>query len=140
MKKIGCCHLKLILVKIHITKPELRLREYWYCFYPIRYSWPRSHPEFFSDIYTRQPIFLINNSDLTIIDPTKSARMSKDVIFTLHENKLVAELREAFNLKLEDIYNERRVHSKLDYLSPNEFEEKNEENKQKGKIRPVLKL
>lgn len=41
---------------------------------------------------------------------------------------------------LEDIYNERRVHSKLDYLSPNEFEEKNEEDKQKGRNRPVLKL
>ncbi len=41
---------------------------------------------------------------------------------------------------LEDIYNERRVHSKLDYQSPNEFEEKNEENKKKGKVRPVVKL
>ncbi len=41
---------------------------------------------------------------------------------------------------LEDIYNERRVHSKLDYLSPNEFEEKNEENKKTGEIRPVVKL
>jgi transposase InsO family protein len=41
---------------------------------------------------------------------------------------------------LDDIYNERRVHSKLDYLSPNEFEEKNEENKKNGKDRPVLKL
>lgn len=41
---------------------------------------------------------------------------------------------------LEDIYNERRVHSKLDYVSPNEFEEKNEEDKQKGRIRPTLKL
>lgn len=41
---------------------------------------------------------------------------------------------------LEDIYNERRVHSKLDYLSPNEFEEKNEENKKHGKVRPVVKL
>lgn len=41
---------------------------------------------------------------------------------------------------LEDIYNERRVHSKLDYLSPNEFEELNVENKQQGKVRPVVKL
>ena len=41
---------------------------------------------------------------------------------------------------LEDIYNERRVHSKLDYQSPNEFEEKNEENKKQGKVRPVVKL
>lgn len=41
---------------------------------------------------------------------------------------------------LEDIYNERRVHSRLDYLSPNEFEEKNEQNKKKGKVRPVVKL
>lgn len=41
---------------------------------------------------------------------------------------------------LEDIYNERRVHSKLDYLSPNEFEEKNAENKKTGKVRPVVKL
>jgi transposase InsO family protein len=41
---------------------------------------------------------------------------------------------------LDDIYNERRVHSKLDYLSPNEFEEKNEEDKKNGKDRPVLKL
>jgi putative transposase len=41
---------------------------------------------------------------------------------------------------LEDIYNERRVHSRLDYLSPNEFEEKNAENKKAGKVRPVVKL
>ena len=41
---------------------------------------------------------------------------------------------------LEDIYNERRVHSKLDYVSPNEFEVENEENKKKGKSRPVVKL
>ena len=41
---------------------------------------------------------------------------------------------------LEDIYNERRVHSKLDYVSPNEFEEKNEEEKKKGNPRPVVKL
>lgn len=41
---------------------------------------------------------------------------------------------------LEDIYNERRVHSRLDYLSPNEFEEKNEENKKTGKVRSVVKL
>jgi putative transposase len=41
---------------------------------------------------------------------------------------------------LEDIYNERRVHSRLDYLSPNEFEEKNRENKKTGKVRPVVKL
>ena len=41
---------------------------------------------------------------------------------------------------LDDMYNERRVHSKLDYLSPNEFEEKNEENKKNGKSRPVVKL
>lgn len=41
---------------------------------------------------------------------------------------------------LDDIYNERRVHSKLDYISPNEFEEKNEENKKNGKSRPVIKL
>jgi len=41
---------------------------------------------------------------------------------------------------LEDIYNERRVHSKLDYLSPNEFEEKNVENKKTGRVRPVVKL
>jgi putative transposase len=41
---------------------------------------------------------------------------------------------------LDDIYNERRVHSSLDYLSPNEFEELNEENKKTGKPRPVLKL
>jgi len=41
---------------------------------------------------------------------------------------------------LDDIYNERRVHSKLDYLSPNEFEVLNEENKKKGKSRPVVKL
>lgn len=41
---------------------------------------------------------------------------------------------------LEDIYNERRVHSKLDYLSPNEFEQKNEEDKKNGKPRPVVKL
>ena len=41
---------------------------------------------------------------------------------------------------LEDIYNERRVHSKLDYVSPNEFEVENEEKKKKGKSRPVVKL
>lgn len=41
---------------------------------------------------------------------------------------------------LEDIYNERRVHSKLDYVSPNEFEVENEKNKKKGKSRPVVKL
>jgi len=41
---------------------------------------------------------------------------------------------------LEDIYNERRVHSKLDYLSPNEFEVLNEEKKKNGKSRPVVKL
>jgi putative transposase len=41
---------------------------------------------------------------------------------------------------LEDIYNERRVHSKLDYVSPNEFEEKNEKEKKKGNPRPVVKL
>jgi putative transposase len=41
---------------------------------------------------------------------------------------------------LDDLYNERRVHSKLDYLSPNEFELKNEEDKQKGNPRPVVKL
>lgn len=41
---------------------------------------------------------------------------------------------------LADIYNERRVHSALDYLSPNEFEEKNEKDKQKGNPRPTLKL
>jgi putative transposase len=41
---------------------------------------------------------------------------------------------------LEDIYNERRVHSRLDYMSPNEFEERNEENKKTGKVRPVVKL
>lgn len=41
---------------------------------------------------------------------------------------------------LEDIYNERRVHSKLDYISPNEFEVLNEENKKQGKPRPVVKL
>lgn len=41
---------------------------------------------------------------------------------------------------LEDIYNERRVHSKLDYISPNEFEQLNELNKKQGLPRPVLKL
>jgi transposase InsO family protein len=41
---------------------------------------------------------------------------------------------------LEDIYNERRVRSKLDYVSPNEFELENEENKKNGKPRPVVKL
>lgn len=41
---------------------------------------------------------------------------------------------------LEDIYNERRVHSRLDYVSPNEFEELNEENKKQGNPRPVVKL
>jgi putative transposase len=41
---------------------------------------------------------------------------------------------------LDDIYNERRVHSKLDYQSPNEFEEKNEKDKKQGKVRAVLKL
>ena len=41
---------------------------------------------------------------------------------------------------LEDIYNERRVHSKLDYASPNEFEVLNEENKKNGKSRPIVKL
>lgn len=41
---------------------------------------------------------------------------------------------------LDDIYNERRVHSKLDYISPNEFEVLNEENKKKGNPRPVVKL
>lgn len=41
---------------------------------------------------------------------------------------------------LEDIYNERRVHSKLDYVSPNEFEVENEEKKKNGKPRPIVKL
>jgi transposase InsO family protein len=41
---------------------------------------------------------------------------------------------------LDDIYNERRVHSKLDYISPNEFELQNEENKKTGKPRPIVKL
>lgn len=41
---------------------------------------------------------------------------------------------------LDDIYNERRVHSSLDYLSPNEFEQRNEEKKKTGEPRPVLKL
>lgn len=41
---------------------------------------------------------------------------------------------------LDDIYNERRVHSRLDYLSPNEFEQKNEKDKKAGKSRPVVKL
>ena len=33
---------------------------------------------------------------------------------------------------IEDIYNEKRVHSKLDSVSPNEFEVNNEENKKTG--------
>ena len=41
---------------------------------------------------------------------------------------------------LDDVYNERRVHSSLDYLSPNEFEERNEEMKKTGAPRPRLKL
>lgn len=41
---------------------------------------------------------------------------------------------------LDDVYNERRVHSSLDYVSPNEFEERNEELKKLGAPRPTLKL
>ncbi len=41
---------------------------------------------------------------------------------------------------IEDVYNERRVHSSLDYVSPNEFEEKNQELKKLGAPRPKLKL
>ena len=41
---------------------------------------------------------------------------------------------------LDDIYNERRVHSRLDYMSPNEFEVRNEEMKKTGAPRPILKL
>jgi len=41
---------------------------------------------------------------------------------------------------LDDVYNERRVHSSLDYISPNEFEERNEELKKQGAPRPTLKL
>ncbi len=41
---------------------------------------------------------------------------------------------------IDDVYNERRVHSALDYVSPNEFEEKNEEMKRTGTPRPKLKL
>lgn len=41
---------------------------------------------------------------------------------------------------IDDVYNERRVHSSLDYVSPNEFEERNEEMKKTGAPRPKLKL
>lgn len=41
---------------------------------------------------------------------------------------------------IDDVYNERRVHSSLDYVSPNEFEERNEELKKLGAPRPTLKL
>lgn len=41
---------------------------------------------------------------------------------------------------IDDVYNERRVHSALDYVSPNEFEESNEEMKRTGVPRPKLKL
>lgn len=52
----------------------------------------------------------------------------------------VWEVQERIPEFLEDLYNERRVHSKLDYISPNEFEQQNEENKKLGKTRPVVKL
>lgn len=41
---------------------------------------------------------------------------------------------------IDDVYNERRVHSSLDYVSPNEFEVRNEEMKKLGVPRPKLKL
>ena len=41
---------------------------------------------------------------------------------------------------IDDVYNERRVHSALDYISPNEFEERNKELKRTGAPRPKLKL
>lgn len=41
---------------------------------------------------------------------------------------------------IDDVYNERRVHSSLDYVSPNEFEERNEELKKRGAPRPKLRL
>lgn len=57
---------------------------------------------FFAENYGRQPIFLLNDGDLLVIDPTKAARMSRDVLFTLNERDLIASLGKAtaFNAKV----------------------------------------
>jgi len=54
--------------------------------------------KFFDETYGRQPIFMINDGDLLIMDPTKSSRMSKNVIFTLHEDDLITKLSQATGL------------------------------------------
>lgn len=54
--------------------------------------------KFFDEKYGRQPIFTINDGDVLIMDPTKSSRMSKSVIFTLHENDLITKLSQATGL------------------------------------------
>lgn len=43
---------------------------------------------FFEQTYQRQPIFMVDNGNVLIIDPTKSARKSSDVMFALQENDL----------------------------------------------------
>jgi len=48
--------------------------------------------KFFDEKHQRQPMFFLNDTELTIIDPTKSAQMAKKVIFTLHENDLISKL------------------------------------------------
>lgn len=67
--------------------------------------------QFFRDNYKSQPILVDNDGELTIIDPTKSARMTNQVLFTLNEQHLISGLSQSLGIDASILSSGRRPSS-----------------------------
>ena len=54
--------------------------------------------KFFKNLYSSQPIFIYDNGNTLIIDPTKSSSMGGQVMFTLAERSVISALKQKLNI------------------------------------------